>query len=123
MRIILASVILSSLFLGTASAQPFAYVVNQGSNDASIINTSTNDIEFGSPISVGEEPNAIAIAPDGKLAYVLVAQGVAIVDTTTNRQIGSPISVGARDTNLNGIAITPDGTRILVTNWNQESVE
>ena len=67
------AVLSSFLFeINLVSAQPFAYVVNQGSNDVSIINTATNDIEFGSPISVGEEPDAIAIAPDGKSAYVAI---------------------------------------------------
>ena len=44
MRITLTLLILSVLFVGTASAEPFAYITNSGSNNVSVIDVSTNTV-------------------------------------------------------------------------------
>ena len=46
-----------------------AYVADAGSVTVTPINTATN--EAGHPIRVGGDPQAIAITPDGKTAYVV----------------------------------------------------
>src|SRR5205823_209165 len=90
------------------------YVANFADADVSVIDTATNTV-IGSPISVGNFPKRIAIAPDGQRAYVTVEFGagtVSVIDTATNTVVGSPITVG---TNPYGIGITPDGKRAYVT--------
>jgi YVTN family beta-propeller protein len=44
---------------------------------------------------------------------------VSVIDTTTNKVVGSPIAVG---TNPLQVAITPDGTLALVVNYGSNSV-
>jgi len=62
----LTIVVLSSFLfeINMVSAQPFAYVVNQGSGDVSVIDTATNMLFYGSPIPVGSFPMALAITPE-----------------------------------------------------------
>jgi DNA-binding beta-propeller fold protein YncE len=55
---------------------------------------------------------AIAIAPDGRTAYVVASSGaVTPIRTATNKAL-KPIHVG---TNASGIAITPNGRTAYVT--------
>ena len=70
----------------------------------------------GTPISVGQNPWAIAVTPDGKTAYVAsnAASGtVTPIDVATNAP-ASPISVGS---NPDAIAITPDGHFAYVVDY------
>ena len=64
----------------------------------------------GLPITVGQNPEAIAITPDGSRAYVanglFNSKTVSVIDTATNAVVGAPITVGEGPS---GIAITPDG--------------
>jgi YVTN family beta-propeller protein len=78
----------------------------------SVIQGQTNQL-IGSPIAVGKLPVDLAVAPDGKTAYVVnLGEGtVTAIDTQTNQAVGS-IPVGA---NPAGIAITPDGRTAYVT--------
>ncbi|HEY7256997.1 MAG TPA: hypothetical protein VH476_09980 [Solirubrobacterales bacterium] len=90
-----------------------AYVVNRASNTVSVFDTRSNQV-VGSPIPVGELPEAIAITPDGRRAYVTSALGssISVIDTQANQVVGAPIV----DTGLpDGIAITPDGKTAYVT--------
>jgi YVTN family beta-propeller protein len=81
-----------------------AYVGNYGSGTVTPINTATNTA--GAPIAV-TEPIAIAIAPDGRTAYVASRAGrVTPINTATNTA-GAPISTGV--SNQWGIAIAPNG--------------
>jgi DNA-binding beta-propeller fold protein YncE len=54
---------------GEAGIPPTAYVVNPGSDNLTPIDTVTTTP--GTPITAGSAPIAIAIAPDGKTAYVV----------------------------------------------------
>ncbi len=106
----------------------FAYVVNEGftstgfAGSVSVINTATNTVT-GSPIPVGIAPGAIAISPDGARAYVannrngFVNDGTVTVINTATNTVAATILVGtdAVANDLEGIAITPDGTRAYVT--------
>ncbi len=51
------------LFVGTASAEPFAYITNSGSNNVSVIDVSTNTVV--DTVDVGEFPNGVAVTPGG----------------------------------------------------------
>ena len=49
---------------GRASAQPFAYVANLGSDDVSVIDTGTHLAVATLPGS--DDPNGVAVSPDGR---------------------------------------------------------
>ena len=57
-------------------------------------------------ITVGDNPNGVAITPDGTKAYVtnFNPDTVSVINTATNAAVGSPIPVGDGPT---GIAICP----------------
>ncbi|MGW3053399.1 YncE family protein, partial [Kitasatospora sp. NPDC001175] len=46
-----------------ASSGTFTYVANNGSDDVSVINTTTNTVT--ATITVGTNPFAVAVSPDG----------------------------------------------------------
>lgn len=71
----------------------------------SVINTTTNTV-VGLPIMVGNNPQGIAITPDGTRVYVTnnTSNNVSVIDTATNTIIDPPIMVGDGPA---GIAITP----------------
>ena len=64
-------------------------------------------------IKAGQYPSAIAIAPDGKTAYVVSRQGVVPIHTATNKP-GKAIKTGAY---LTAIAITPNGRTVYVAGY------
>ena len=82
---------------------PRAYVANFNSNNVTVIDTASNTV-VGAPITVGTNPQAIALNPSGSRAYVTNAGSgnVTVIDTATNTVVGAPITVG---TNPQGIAV------------------
>lgn len=77
-----------------------------------VIDAASNDL-VGSPIEVGCEPTSIAIAPNGKHAYVAnrFSGTVMVIETATNAVIATtPVP-----SMLEGMAISPDGQRVYVT--------
>ncbi len=100
--------------LAPAARARDAFVLNEGSDDVSVINTQTNQV-VGTPITVGSNPEAIAITPDGRFAYVANAgaDSVSMIDTHTNQVLGAPIAVGNASY---GIAISPDGRSAYTAN-------
>ena len=91
-----------------AAAAPFAYVANIDSNTVSVIDTGTNPPSVVATVPVGPAPNAVAVTPDGKHAYV-AGENVSVVDTTTNTVVATIAASGE------GIAISPDGKTVYVT--------
>jgi YVTN family beta-propeller protein len=98
-----------------------AYVINSGGGTVTPIDLATNTA--GKPIDVSGEPVAMAIAPDGKTAYVASgatnsgpeptsAQTVTPIDLTTNTA-AKPITLVDP---ANAIAIAPDGRTGYVIN-------
>jgi YVTN family beta-propeller protein len=88
-----------------------AYVINSGGGTVTPIDLATSTAE--KPIDVSGEPVTMAIAPDGKTAYVATgftnsrtsAQAVQPIDLATNTA-GKPIDLQSPP---DAIVITPDG--------------
>jgi YVTN family beta-propeller protein len=95
--------------------QSFAYVTNNvptidGSNfpasAVSVIDTASNKV--AATIPVGQDPNGVAITPDGTRAYVANQRdGTASVIDTAHNKVVATIRVGAGPA---GVAIPSDGT-------------
>jgi YVTN family beta-propeller protein len=101
-----------------AGHKTWAYVANYASGTVTPINTAAN--KASSPITVGDEPVAIALTPNGKTAKV-VNEGsdtVTPIDTATN-VAGAAISVGDDPA---AIAITPNGKTAYVVNEGSDTV-
>lgn len=121
--------LLLSFFSFAAYAAPFVYVANRGPNadpasdTVSVIDVATNAV-VGSPITVGDFPNGIAVTPDGQRVLVTIrgasSGAVVMIDTNTNMVVGSPIPTDGPV--LNGIAIAPNGQRAYVANSINNSV-
>jgi YVTN family beta-propeller protein len=83
-----------------------AYVTNEGDGTVSVITTATGAVS--APITVGKSPYGVAIAPDGKHAYVTDLVGGAgdtvSVITTATGAVSAPITVGKGPS---GVAICP----------------
>jgi len=98
-------------------ADPTAFVVNYGLGTATPgtvtpVNLVTR--RAGPAITVGADPRAIAVTPDGRTAYVADSgSGTVTPISTVTRQAGPAIAVGA---DPRAIAITPDGTTVYVAN-------
>jgi len=96
----------------------YAYVTSVGSNNISIIDTSTNTVV--NTILAGTSPWSVAITPNGLYAYVtdIATFVVAVINISTNTVV-SDISVG---TSPWGVAITPNGLYAYVTNYGSNNV-
>jgi DNA-binding beta-propeller fold protein YncE len=99
-----------------AGSAPTAYVPNGGDPGMGAvfpISTATNTA--GKPIKVGSSPDAIAITPDGRTAYVVgsLPSRVVPISTATNTA-GTAIMLPKTFFGL-VIAVTPDGKTAYVT--------
>ena len=95
-----------------------AYVANSADGTVSVINTATNTVS--KTLTVGSNPYAVSVTPDGKNVYVTNGNsGTVSVISTTSNTVTSTITVG---TNPYGITASPDGTKIYVTNNGSNSV-
>jgi YVTN family beta-propeller protein len=124
----------------TSSGQPFglhlstdgtrAWVTNYSGNSVSIFDTSTNQAIAGSPISVGQTPWDVVFSPDGSRAWVSnynvttspPGRGttVSVINTTTSPpSVIHTVTVGFGPT---GMAMSPNGDRLWVANFNGASV-
>lgn len=95
-----------------------AYIVNNGSNSVSVINTFYNSIVATIPVGAG--PIGICVSPDNRKVFVTNtnSNSVSVISTITN-QVVATIPVG---TGPQGVAITPDGNYVYVTNTNSNNV-
>ncbi len=100
-----------------AEAAPFLYVTNYLDSTVSVIDTATNSV-VGLPIPVGNEPQTLAVTPDGTKVYVanFGSANVSVIHTATNKDedpasksVVKTVPVGNFPY---GVAITPDGTKV-----------
>lgn len=103
-----------------AQAETFAYVVNRGRQDVSVVDLSTNTVTASIPVPT---PFNIVVSPDGSHVYVASLQTVFAVlrpflvsiDTATNSVVaniqlnGNQVQVGQ------GMAFSPDSTKLYAT--------
>jgi YVTN family beta-propeller protein len=91
-------------------------VANAGDDTVTILDTQTH-ATVGQPIAVGDNPQSIAITPDGNYAFVANhdADSVSIISIHAAAVVGNPIPVGdgPRD-----ISVSPDGAYVYVLNQN-----
>ena len=114
MTVVVAALVTGVVQPATASAQTttFAYVVNYGSNNVSVIDTSSDTVVATVP--VGNGPFRIVFTNEGAKAYVTnYGSGTVSVISTTRNQVIHTVAVG---TNPWGIALSPDGTKVYVAN-------
>jgi len=99
---LLAGVMLTPI---AAEAQHHAYVAQQGWDNVSVIDTTTNTVV--ATIPVGNMPSGIAITPSETYVYVAnyFSNTISVIDTTINAVVAT-IPVADRPFN---IAITPNG--------------
>jgi YVTN family beta-propeller protein len=103
---------------GLAQAQPYAYVANLGSDDVTVIDTTSNAVV--ATIAVGSDPDAVAVSADGTRVYVsnFLSNAVSVIDAGQQAVIAT-VRVGRGPV---GLAVSPDGTRLVVTNREDGSV-
>src|SRR5260370_27968075 len=90
-------VLIATLPIATAYAQPYAYVSNLSGNSVSVVNTANNTI--AATIGVAASPSGLAVTPDGGSVYYANRRdnAVSVISTasnshlTTNRFGPSPI--------------------------------
>ncbi len=102
-----------------ANSDPdLAYIPNQGSNNVSVINTSTNAVV--ATIIVGNGPQGISVSNVSNYVYVTnrFDNTVSVISSITNTVVAT-IPVGS---NPVGVAVTPNGSRIYVANYESKSI-
>lgn len=107
------------------------YVANGGfrSRKVSVIDAATNSVVHEID-GINSKPTGITLTPDGSRAYVAATEPssepetgisrVYVIDTSTNKVVGNPITGGGRFPT--DIAISPDGSRAYVTSAIQHTV-
>ena len=99
-------------------------MTNENSNTVSVISTATNTIIATVP--VGINPFLVAVSPNGNTVYVSNNSytspsngSISVISTATNTVIAT-IALGSNDPA--GLAVTPDGSKLYVTNTGNVSV-
>jgi YVTN family beta-propeller protein len=93
----------------------YAYVANYGSGTVSVINTATNTAPV--TITVGTDPKAVAVTPDGAYVYVTLGSSslgsgsVSVINTATYA-----VTTVTGVSNPFGVAVTPNSEYAYVTN-------
>lgn len=103
---------------GIPADATLAYTANSGDNTLSVIETSTNLV--AQTVTVGNNPEDIAITPNGAFAYVVnsASNDISVLETATNT-VQSTVNVG---NNPQSVAITDNGDFAYVTNYGSGSV-
>ena len=91
------------------------YIVSYTNNSVFYtINTATNTIVSTLPIST--RSNLICLSPDGKRAYVThqLINTITVINTENNT-VTAEVSLGPKNCAPQGLAITPDGTKVFIS--------
>jgi len=117
-KLLIIVVIILSFAPIVASAAPFAYITNYGSNNVSVIDTSTNTVTAN--VTVGTGPYGVAVNPAGTHVYVANydSNNVSVINTSTNT-VTDNVTVGTKPF---GVAVNPAGTRVYVANEGSNNV-
>jgi YVTN family beta-propeller protein len=109
---------LAGLSTWPAEAAPFTYVTSLADDTVSVLDTATNAVSTIPLPHAG--PCGVALAPDGKRAYVANNRidTVSVIETTNNT-VAATVSVGPGPA---GIAIAPDGEHAYVANSGSNTV-
>ena len=102
-------------------------VTNYGSRTVSVIDTKAGSVNYNKvikTITVGANPNSVAVSPDGSLAYVANANDtVSVIDTRTNAVVRTiTINSVAGNPGTHYVSVSPDGNRIYVTDTNDKKL-
>ncbi|MFZ0564824.1 MAG: YncE family protein [Chlamydiales bacterium] len=99
-------------------ATPFGYVCNSGDGTVTVFDVATDTVT--ATVTVGADPEDVAITPDGAFAYVTNngSGNVSVIDTSTNT-VTATVTVG---TGPYGVTITPDGSFAYVSNNSSSNV-
>ncbi len=110
--------VVSSVTVTPSFGGVMAYVPNLGSDDVSVINTTSKTVV--ATIPVGDGPIAVAANPSGSMVYIAnqLAGTVSVINTNNNIVVAT-ITVGAQPT---GMAFSPDGNKLYVCNVASASV-
>jgi gliding motility-associated-like protein len=97
----------------------FAYIVNAGSNNVSVINTATNAVV--ATIPVGSNPNGICVDPNYNEVYVVNngSNTVSVINTLTNT-VTNTIQVGPTPWS---VTVSRDGSQAFVSDGGDNNVE
>src|SRR5205809_356806 len=108
--VFLVTLVLIVVGVSPSAGAPTAYVVNLA-DGVSVIETGTNTVV--TTVTAGTGPQAVAITPDGRFAYVvnLTSNDVSVINTATNT-VAATVAVGFGPF---GVAITPNGAYAYVT--------
>ncbi len=120
-------------FSGPTTSQPLALsaddtllaVANPDNNSVSLFDVGPSINVARAEISVGLEPNGVALSPDGSRAYVANTVSGTVTVLTVNRNtvgyaaVSTTIPVG---TEPYGLALTPSGRKLYVANARSNSV-
>jgi YVTN family beta-propeller protein len=92
-----------------ASAAPLIWASNFGEDTVTTVDGATGRA-IGSPIKVGDEPESIAITPDGRRAVVSGVGTATVIETATRL----PVKTFELESAGGTVAISPDGQRAYV---------
>jgi YVTN family beta-propeller protein len=96
------------------------WVVNPDDDSVTVINVQNDANQKVAEIPVGEEPQNLAIHPNGQVVYVsnTVSGAISVIDAASRRVVDT-IRVG---TEPYGIALTPNGRKLYVANARSNDV-
>ena len=98
----------------------FVWVVNPDNDNVAKIDVSDDENRVVAHVKVGDQPQNVAITPDGKYVYVSnTGSGTVSVIRAKSAKVVETIEVG---TEPYGMAITPDGAKLYVANARSNDV-
>ncbi len=120
-------------FVGPTSSQPLALsangallaVVNPDNDSVTFFNAGGGTVTNLGEIPVGDEPNGVALSPDGSRAFVAntVSGTVSVLSVNAS---GTPVATLLQQipvgTEPYGLALTPNGTKLYVSNSRSNTV-